>query len=116
VRCDAAAGRAYGWYQRELEGPRQRVAIRTGELDDRIGFLQQAAGALNDACAGRGQRDTLRLALDERYAQVLLEFADLRRQRWLADARSSGRPAEMPLVSERDQIAEVPEIHDVDDR
>jgi hypothetical protein len=52
------------------------------------------------------------LALDERYAY--LELVDLRRQRRLADVRALGRPAEMPLVRERDQIAEVPEIQTPD--
>ena len=103
--------RAYRWYQRELERTRERVAIGAGQLDDRIRFLQQATGPLDDTYAGGRQRNTLWLTLHERHAQVFLELADLRRQRRLADARALGRATEMPLVRERDQIAEIPQVH-----
>jgi len=61
----------------------------------------------------RGSRSlrALRLALDQRHAEVFLELADLRGQRGLAHEAALGGPAEVPLVGQRHEVAEVAEVH-----
>ncbi len=62
--------------------------------------------------APTGVRITCRFdALDQRHIQFVFELADLRRQRRLTDEARFGGAAEMQMLGQRDQIAQVAQIH-----
>src|SRR3712207_387782 len=46
-------------------------------------------------------------------SKQLLELADLHRERRLADAAGLGGTAEMPMLGDRQQVSQVPEVHRV---
>ena len=50
-------------------------------------------------------------ALEQRDAEQLLELAQLHRERRLADAAGLGGAAEMPVLGDGQQVAEVTEVH-----
>ena len=97
--------------QRQPHLPGERITLGPRDLDDGIRLLQHASRTLDHFRAGRRQRHALGLPLDECHAQVTLELADLGGERRLADGAALGRPAEMPLVGQRHEVAEVAEIH-----
>lgn len=99
------------WNQGELERAGERVAIGFRKFDDRVRFLQQPARAFDDLSARGRERHAPRLSLDEGDAQVLLELAHLRGQRRLADETALGSPAEVPLVRQCHEVAQVAEVH-----
>ncbi len=97
--------------QRNPQLARQGIALGLRQLDDRVRFLQHAAGSLDHLLAGRGQRYPPGLALDQRHAEVALELADLGGQGRLADETPLRRAAEMPLIGEGNEVAEVAQVH-----
>jgi alkyl hydroperoxide reductase subunit AhpC len=56
-------------------------------------------------------RRTVRRPLDESDAQFLLELLDLRRQGRLADETRLGGAAEVPVLGESDEVAQVAQVH-----
>ena len=86
-------------------GERLQLGLRGVELGER------AAGARDEQVAGLRHRDLARRALDERHAELGLEAADLLRQRRLRDVLAGGSAGEMALVGERDEVAQLAEIH-----
>ena len=60
---------------------------------------------------GLGDRHPARRPLDERDADLLLEPADLLRQRRLGDVLTLGGAGEVALVGERDEVFELSQIH-----
>ena len=77
-------------------------------------FGDHPARPFQDVAPGRREHDLPRGAFDQLHAEFVLEFFQLRRQRRLADMAGFGRAAEMPLVGEGDQVAQVAEVHGYD--
>ena len=97
--------------QRDLEFARQRIVLVARQRNDLIAFLQDAPRERQDLRADLGERDAAGLALDQLHAQIVLELLDLRRQRRLADERALGGLAEVPRVGQRDEVAQVAQVH-----
>ena len=61
--------------------------------------------------AGRGQLDLALVAQQQRRADLLLELADLLAQRRLGHVQALGRAAEVQLLGDDDEVAQVAELH-----
>ena len=86
-------------------GERLQLGLRGVELG------QRPARAGDEQLAGLRHRDAARRALDERHAELRLEAADLLRERRLRDVLARGGAREVALVGERDEIAQLAQIH-----
>src|SRR3954468_18589342 len=67
--------------------------------------------ALEERGAGRGQLHAVLVAQQQLGADLLLELADLLAQRRLGHVQALGRAAEMQLLRDGDEVAEVAELH-----
>src|SRR5690606_17609173 len=76
-----------------------------------LDLAQHAPRALGHLVADRRQHHLAWRAFHQRHAQFLLQLADLRRQRRLADEAGRGRAAEVAMVGQRHQVLEVAEVH-----
>src|SRR5215469_13650416 len=74
---------------------------------DLVARLENPPRPADDLLAGRGDGDVVGLPLDELYAEVVLQLLQLRRERRLADETALRRPAEMPRVGHRHEVAEI---------
>ena len=72
---------------------------------------ERAPRAGDEHVARLRHRDLARRALDERHPDLRLEAADLLRQRRLGDVLAGGRASEVTLVGERDEVAQLSQIH-----
>jgi hypothetical protein len=71
-----------------------------------VGGLDGLAGLGQQGPAGLGQLDAP--AADEQlHAQLTLERLDLEAERWLGDAQPLGRPAEVQLLGDGDEVAKM---------
>ncbi len=95
----------------EPHGAGFRILRAPRDLPDLLDLVEHFARALRDLAADFGQQHLARRALDQRDAELVLELANLRRQRRLADEARLGRAAEMLVFGQRNQISEVTEIH-----
>ena len=68
------------------------------EIDQVARRGEHALGAPRDFDAGFGEHHVARPALDQVDAEVLLQVADLHRQRRLGDRAGLRGPAEMPVL------------------
>ena len=103
--------RAYGRNERDLQLAGQRIGVVAREREDLVAFAQHVPRACHDLLADLRELDVLRMALDQLYAQILLELLELCRQRRLAHERALCRAAEMTGIGQRNQVLEVLEIH-----
>ncbi len=85
----------------------EHAGVARGDVGDVLRVGQQAAGAIRDLRADRGQRDAAFRALGERDAEGLLQLLQPRAQRGLGDVAGLGRAAEMELVGQCDEKAEL---------
>jgi hypothetical protein len=76
-----------------------------------VGGGQQVGGVGEQRGAGPGQLDPSRAAHEQRPADLALERADLGAQRRLGQAQPRGRSREMELLGDRDEVAELTEVH-----
>ena len=86
-------------------GERLQLGLRGVELAER------APRASDEHLAGLRHRDLARRALDERHPELGLEAADLLRERGLRDVLPRRRAREVALVGERDEVAQLAQIH-----
>src|SRR5262245_3389792 len=93
-----------------LQSARQGDFVLACDTDDSIAFLQHPACSRHDLLAHFRERDSLRLALDQGDAQVVLELTQLRAERRLTDETAFRGATEMPFIRERHQIAQVLEF------
>ena len=85
----------------------ERLHLRAGGVD----LGQDPASAGDKRPARLGDRDFARGPLDQGQAHLLLEPADLLRQRRLGDVLARRGPCEVLLVSERDEVAQLSKFH-----
>ena len=87
--------------------PAERLELRAGRVD--LGEDPPRAG--NEILAGVRDRDASRRPVDERQPDLLLEPADLLRQRRLGDVLPRCGPREVTLVGKRDQVSQLAKFH-----
>src|SRR5690606_18081321 len=104
-------GGADGREQAEPDGAGFGILAAAGDLRQLVHVGQDLAGALDDLAPDRGQHDLARGALEQRHPEFLLQLPDLRRQRRLADEAGLGRPAEVAVLGQGDEVAEVAQVH-----
>ena len=63
--------------------------------------------ASHDIASGRRDDQFAAAPLDQPHTERAFEFADLHRERWLADIHRGGSAAEMRLIGERHQVAQL---------
>ena len=80
------------------------------EIDDLAAVAQHAPCALDYTLTHLRERHVLRLALDERGTQVILEFLELGGEGGLTHKALRRRLAEMTRVGERDEVLEIFEL------
>jgi hypothetical protein len=109
--------------ERRGEGGKHRVGAGTGESDGEASALaaggaprgvdggEDLAPALEEHRAGRSELDAARGPVGQRFAELGLKAADLLRQRRLGDVKALGGAAEVPLLGDRDEVAEVSQLH-----
>ena len=78
--------------------------------NDGVRIGQHGARPRGDLLSGRRQAGAAGPALDQLHSQRILELAQLRRQRRLADEAFRGGLAEMAAVRDCDQIPQVLEL------
>jgi len=104
---------------------------RAGDADDQVAglslpgaprrrprpldLLQNLSGLPQQGLAGRGQLDRASAAIEQGHAQFVLQRLDLLGERRLGHVQRLGRPAEMPVFREDDEVAEMPEVHSGED-
>lgn len=121
LRNAAAAGeRVEGRQQRaEVNRPhrvqradRDVARLHAGEaVELSAGGVELRQRASDEPVAGLGHRHAPRRTLHERHPDLVLELADLLRQRRLGDVLAHGRAREMALVGDRDEVAQLSQFH-----
>ena len=102
------AGRAHR-ADHDAAGPDARELGQLGR--GRLDLRERAPRTGHQPLPGRGQGDVPRGAVDERDADLVLEALDLLRERGLRDVQARRRAREVPLVGERDQVAQLAQFH-----
>ena len=76
-----------------------------------IGLAQDPPGLRDHVQARVGRRDAARVSFEEPHAELVLQLLERVGQRGLADVEALGGPAHMPGVGDRDEIAQLPQLH-----
>ena len=85
----------------------ERLHLRVGGVD----LGQDPAGSRDERLARLGDRDPAGRALDQGEPDLLLEPADLLRERRLGDVLARRRPREVLLFGERHEVAQLAKFH-----
>ena len=85
---------------------RSRLELR----DSAFGAPHDVAGVLEQHLPVRGQLHLARRAREELATDLALQGSDLRRQRGLGDVQPLGRSAEVQLLGDGQEVAQVPEL------
>ena len=94
----------------EADGALQTFADAAHVVLDRLELLEHPASALEQQLAGGVHRDVARGAGEQFDSQESFELADLLRQRRLRHPEALGRPAEVVLLGDGDEVAEMPRL------
>ena len=94
-----------------MQRPGEWIARSVGDRNDILGGRKRAPRVGEDLLAGRGWPHGMADALEDREPKLLFQFADLARERRLADAARFGRAAEMSEIGNRDDIAKITQVH-----
>ena len=86
-------------------------AARRASSTRRVDGGEDLAGALEQHLAGGSELDAAGGAVEQRLAELGLEAADLLRERRLRDVQPRSGAAEVPLLGDGDEVAQVPELH-----
>ena len=108
--------RRHGRDHAQVETPGQRLLRVTGCLDEGLGIAQHQARQRGQFLALRGDGDLLPCAIEELHVEQVLEFADGDREGGLGDEARLGRPAEMGLLDQREEVTQLPERREVGQR
>ena len=92
--------------------PADLAALHAPRLARRVlDRVEDLARAHEERRAGRGQLDLALVAQQQLRADLLLERADLLAQRRLGHVQALGRAAEVQLLGDGDEVAQVAELH-----
>jgi hypothetical protein len=101
--------------ERRDRADRDTPAQQAGELVDgaahRLGGRDRRAGVDEHGGADLGRADGPRAAVEERVAELGLEALDLGADARLGDVQALGRAGEASLVGDRDEIAQLAQLH-----
>ena len=95
----------------DAKRPRHRPRAVAQHAQALVDLAQRLGRVADEVLAGFGQHDALADAVEQRAADLLLELADLVRQRRLRDVNALGGAGEAQALGERREIAEVAELH-----
>jgi len=99
--------------QAESHGAGFRILAASRQFTHLRDFGDDLARAFGDLAADRRQHHPPRCAFHQRHAKLILQLADLRGQRRLADEARRRRATEVLVIGEGDQISEVTQVHRV---
>lgn len=95
---------------------REPAPDQIGHLSDRLahrlGRGECGAGVFERGTSRNGQRDGASRPVEQLGTEFLFESADLGADAGLADVHAPGRPGEVPLLGDRDEVFELPQVHD----
>jgi hypothetical protein len=76
-----------------------------------IDFVQDASRVAQEQFPGRAQADASGQSIEQEESHLLLEILDLPRQGRLSDMETLGGPSVVLLLSDRNEVTEVAELH-----
>ena len=85
----------------------ERLELSAGGLE--LGEHPSRTG--DEQLPGGGDRHVTGGPFHQRHPHLVLQLADLLGERRLRDVLAGSGPGEVPLLCERDQIAQLPQIH-----
>jgi hypothetical protein len=98
-------------HEDERQGPRaRRLPRRVGQARCPV---EQISRARQQRLARRRELHALRMPVEQRRADLVLELSNLQRQRWLRDEQLLGRAAQVAGFGHGDEVTQVPELHGV---
>ncbi len=97
--------------QAEAEAARERVAQPARDGQHRVRLRHRPARVGEQAPAGVGGRHALGRPLEKRDPQLLLQLAELDGEGGLARPARLGGAAEMPVLGDGEEVAEVAQVH-----
>ena len=95
----------------EAHGAGLGIAAAARDFAQLVDLGDDPPRAFDDFAAHRRQHHLARRAFDQRHAEFVFQFPDLRRQRRLADEAGVRGLAEMAVVGERDEVFQVAQVH-----
>ena len=95
----------------DAQAAAQQPAQRCDRVPAVLGRGERGAGMREERLAGPGERDSRAVAVEQRLAELKLEAADLRADRRLRHRDANRRTRELGLFGDRDEVVELPQIH-----
>jgi hypothetical protein len=96
----------------DAQAAREQAAQRHDRVAAPLGRRERRAGVREERLARAGQSHTALVTVEERLAQLALEPAQLRADRRLSDRQPRCRACDLAVLGHRDEIGEVPQLHD----
>lgn len=87
------------------------AARRRGPLGRQARLGEHVPGVGQERPPGVGQLHPPPAAQQQPHAELVLQHGDLLAQRWLHDVQVPGGPAEVQLLSDRDEVPQMPQLH-----
>lgn len=81
-------------------------------MADRLGCGQGGAGVFERGTSRDGQGDRTPRPVEQLGTEFTFQLADLGADSGLADVDPPGRPGEVLFLGDRDEVFELPQIHD----
>ena len=109
--AEHADGRHRG--EPEPEGPGGAAVDPSGQVAGAVDEGEEPVGLVEEGAPRLGQLDLAVVSLEERHAHGALELLDLAAERWLRHGEPLGRAAEVQLLGDGDEGADLVEGHHV---
>ena len=74
-------------------------------------LVGRGAGVFERGFSGNGEGDGARRPVEQLGAQLSFQLPDLGADAGLADVHPLGRPGEVPLLGDRDEVLQLPQLH-----
>src|SRR5215468_5064160 len=98
---------------RESDAQASALASRclARRVDGTVDHLENIHGISEEGFTGWRELDTARMAAQQADAQLALKSLNLLRQGWLLDAQVHRGTRDVAVFSDRDEVAQMPQIH-----